>query len=205
MVTFDRDAFADGLRTLMYGSNQARFIPAVIARAYDGDFGPAAGFALARARALRGGIAMGILLQIVCAEDISRITPGEIDAATRGTFIGRARVDTQMAACREWPTTPVERVRRPMRSSVPVLLMSGDYDPVTPAQWADSAARHFDRSLRIHLPAGHSLAGPCTDAVLARFFAAGTTDGLDTSCVADVRLPPFATRAELERMFPASR
>jgi pimeloyl-ACP methyl ester carboxylesterase len=203
-VDLDRDAFADGIRTLMYGSIQARLIPALIASAYDGDFSPAAGFALARARALRGSIAMGVLLGIVCSEDISRIKPEEIDAATRGTFIGRTRVDTQMAACREWPSAPVARLRRPMRSSVPTLLLNGEYDPVTAPEWADSGATYLSGSAKYRVQAGHAVGNPCTEEMIRQLFASGSATSVDASCLSEVRLPPFAARAELQRMFPAS-
>jgi hypothetical protein len=70
-------------------------------------------------------------------------------------------------------------------------MISGELDPVTPPAAAERARRTLPDSL--HLVArgqSHAIDEPCTSGLVARFLAAGSTRGLDTSCLA--RLPPLA-------------
>jgi len=48
--------------------------------------------------------------------------------------------------------------RRPVRSEVPALILSGGFDPVTPARWAREVAARLDNSQHWHLPSvGHGV------------------------------------------------
>ena len=80
-----------------------------------------------------------------------------------------------------------------MRSDVPVLLLSGEHDPVTPPSMAADVASHLSNGVHLVLPeTGHSNLTPgCTDRVVQEFIDNGSMDGLDTSCISDIRRPPF--------------
>jgi hypothetical protein len=78
-------------------------------------------------------------------------------------------------------------------SKVPVLLVSGNLDPVTPPMWGEIVARRFPNSLHLVVPAGtHTPSNPCIDGLARRLFATGSVKGLDASCVAKAPIPPFA-------------
>ena len=54
------------------------------------------------------------------------------------------RLDWRYSPCRFWPRGPVPATfRQPVRSSVPTLLLAGEFDPVTPPEWAELAWRHL--------------------------------------------------------------
>jgi pimeloyl-ACP methyl ester carboxylesterase len=138
---------------------------------------------------------MGMLLSVTCAEDVARIDAGDIVAATDATFLGDARVRQQIAACEVWPRGEVSAdYGAPVSVDAPVLLISGTMDPVTGPGWGEEAARHLPNSLHLVAPGAHGVSNRCTIDISRRFLESGSLRGLDTSCVSDLRLPPFELR-----------
>lgn len=75
-----------------------------------------------------------------------------------------------------------------------MLLLSGDLDPVTPSHFGEDARKSFPNSLHLVLPGGHVSDNPCVEALMEKFLDTGSVKGLDTSCVAKTKLPPFALK-----------
>lgn len=65
--------------------------------------------------------------------------------------------DWQYHPCRQWPVEDAGAAQRqPVSSDVPVLLLSGEFDPVTPPEWAEQAARTLPNSDSLIFPGiGH--------------------------------------------------
>ena len=82
---------------------------------------------------------------------------------------------------------------RPLDSAVPALLLSGEFDPATPASWGTTAAKGFRNGLHVVVPGqGHGQVHlPCVQQLLRRFIDAGSVAGLDTACVGTIRPAPF--------------
>lgn len=72
---------------------------------------------------------------------------------------GIKRLDWRYSPCRFWPRGPVPSTfRQPVRSSVPTLLLAGEFDPVTPPEWAEQAWRHLTNSRLLIFPGlGHGV------------------------------------------------
>jgi len=198
-VTLSRSAVAQSLRYMLYLPVTAAQIPLQIHLAAQGDLGPIAATAYLFGNMMTD-MSDGFYLSVTCAEDLPYYTDAEGEQAARGTYLGDFRSRTQKAACAEWPrgTVPAD-FAEPVRSDVPTLLLSGERDPVTPAYWADQAARTLPHS--IHLVAkggGHDLGGlkgaECLDQVFTAFLDRGKVEGLDTSCVAKIEPVPFALK-----------
>jgi pimeloyl-ACP methyl ester carboxylesterase len=85
------------------------------------------------------------------------------------------RFDWQYHACRFWASGDAgEDFRSPVRSDVPSLLLAGEFDPVTPPQWAEGAARYLSRSAVFVFPAvGHGVLDShvCAADLIAAFLA----------------------------------
>jgi pimeloyl-ACP methyl ester carboxylesterase len=82
----------------------------------------------------------------------------------------------------------------PATSDVPILFTVGSADPQDPPANIAAALERFPNSLTIVAEGhGHTVSHlGCLPSVVDAFIAAGTVDGLDTSCVRDgVPLPPF--------------
>ena len=95
-----------------------------------------------------------------------------------------------------WPRGPMDAdFRQPLASDVPVLLLSGADDPVTPPAGAETAMRGLTRSRHLVVPGeGHSQLGvTCMDRVMADFVRDADPKALDTSCLARSKPAPFFT------------
>jgi pimeloyl-ACP methyl ester carboxylesterase len=198
-VSLQGGSFEEAFRAQLVTTGGQLRAPYLIHRMSMGDWAPFV------SHALGGGapLAEGLYLSVTCAEDTPLITPAERLSATEGTFLGTYRIDEQQAACREWKV-PVARpvVTRAATRDVPVLLLAGGMDYVTPAAWAHEVAAGFPRSRVVEIPGlGHYPDGlehlECFDEMMAAFFARPDPAALDTSCVAAMRRPPFV-RGEKE-------
>lgn len=190
-VTLSRDFIADGIRWALYGDSEA--LPLKVHQAAGGDFVPLAQMSVNARLGAIDGITSGVLFSVTCAEDIPYIDPAEVPARTAGSFLGDYRVRQQMGACSVWPRgKAAQGHREALRTDIPVLLVSGERDPVTPPAFADRAARFLTRGTKIVVPWGsHGGADPCILKIQQDFLQKGSAVGLDTSCLSKIRMPPF--------------
>lgn len=84
------------------------------------------------------------------------------------------RFDWQYHACRYWQSGAAEPAfRRAVDSDVPTLLLAGEFDPVTPVEWAELAAAGLTRSSLFVFPAvGHGVLDShvCATELVRAFF-----------------------------------
>ena len=210
-----RTGVAQTLRYMTYQPGGAAFLPLLVHRAAAGDFLP-----LAQAARLYGSFMTstsdGFYQSVTCAEDVPFIREEDIAKAVAGTYIGDFRIRKQQAACEGWPVRDLgKEIQAPVVSDVPALLISGERDPATPAANGTQVARTLKNSLHLIIADGaHSTNGmkgtECLDGVMTAFIEAGRVQGLDTSCVANIRRPDFVlsfgdpevqvSRADLEKL-----
>ena len=191
-LVIDANAFAEGVRVMMYDWEGSRRLPLLLRRAHGGDYQPFATAALESSFGIQQALRFGLLMSAVCGEDVHRIREEEIVRETRGTFLGDLRVRTQMAACAEWPRRPLSAgYTDPVRSDVPTLLVSGAYDPSTAARWGDDAVRTLSNALHLVLPGAHAARSECVDRITLEFLDRASVQGLDTSCIGRMKLAPF--------------
>jgi pimeloyl-ACP methyl ester carboxylesterase len=186
--------FNELVRGQLNAVESARRLPALISSAARNDYGPLV--ALLRAQNPEPE-AEGLYLSIVCPEGTRRIREAEIVPATMGASFGRYRIDRQIATCQLWaPARVSPALLTPLETNTPVLLIAGGRDATTPSSWAEQVAAKLPNSRVVgvddlsHLPVGLSHID-CLDRVMDAFFAKASTEGLDTSCVAGMKPPPF--------------
>ena len=192
-VRVSRGAVADGIRWMLYTPRTGALVPLLIHRAAEGDFAPLGQAALASRVGMMQFLAMGMYFSVTCSEDVALIDPSTIAARTAGSFFGNYRIRQQIAACSGWPHFAIApESKKGFRSDVPILLVVGERDPVTPPPFADVARRLFSRSLLLVVPyASHAIESPCVAGVERDFVRRGGFEGLDSSCVAGNELVPF--------------
>jgi pimeloyl-ACP methyl ester carboxylesterase len=198
LLTIERGPFCEALRTLLLTTTTQRRVPFIIHRAARGDFYPF--FELVKPGSTASPLAEGMYLSVACPEGTQRISDDEIESETAGTFLGRYRVDQQIGACNEWGTVAIsDELLTPVTASVPTLFIAGGMDYVTPIVWAQQVSSRLTDSRVVvvdhlsHLPDG--LANmTCLDVLVLSFLQAGTTVGLDVSCVDAMVPPPFVTK-----------
>lgn len=185
------------MRLIHLASYQPLFIatfPQLFRDARSGRWGPL--LAQLKIAEATSGIAMGLHFAVACAEDVPLLSPTDV-AAEASTRLGRSSIDVYLEVCRDWPRLHEAKPKPPLMSDVPVLLLSGAWDPVTPPEGAAEVASHLPHALNLTLPGqGHNVIGTgCVPRLVERFITAGTEVGLDTSCLQRIKpLPPFISR-----------
>lgn len=197
-VTVTRDAFVDGIRQMLYIPNAAAALPALIhLAATKGELGGLVGTAFQVVSQIDAKISRGMQLSVICAEDTPFITDEDIKTTSANSFYGDARVRPTMKACAEWPrATVAASFLEPVKSDVPVLLVAGELDPVTPPWLAQIVAKTLSRSRLVLVPNATHNSYDCIEKFVADFIDKGTTEGLDISCVEKIRRPPFTVIPE---------
>jgi pimeloyl-ACP methyl ester carboxylesterase len=198
-VSLSRDLVAEAVRYMLYSAGTARFLPIALNRAAGGDYGTLAEFALFGRTSIVASGANGMYLSVTCAEDLPWVPEGAGEAAAEGTFLRDYRLRQQRAACELWPRGDVPAdFADPVRVAVPTLILSGEWDPVTPPGQGDVVAGRLPVSRHIVIPgAGHGTGGlanaACVHGIVTTFMARASTDDVDTACLATIRRGPFAT------------
>lgn len=137
--------------------------------------------------------AEGMQFSVGCNEEFPFYgeTPApEVSALYRGWVEG----DFYLWACPLWPSgraDPAEN--RPVASEIPVLLLSGAYDPITPPAWAKNTLAHLPKGQFLEFQGiGHDVVDStdCGGEAVADFLANPWRRPL-TACVADMQPPYF--------------
>jgi pimeloyl-ACP methyl ester carboxylesterase len=192
-VTVEARFVAGVVHGTLYSPLTSSMVPALVARAETGDFQGMLALATLNEGALEN-MAIGMQLSVLCAEDLPRIDPAEVERESAGTVFARHLMGGRFEACEFWPKGDVPAgFHDPVASDIPTLVLSGQLDPVTPPSWGDAAAKHLTRSLHVVAPGtGHGVVPTgCGQRLLGDFIRAGVVEGLDTSCVAAMKRPPF--------------
>jgi len=194
-VTVTRAHLVTMARMLVYSPGTASLLPLLVHEAATlGNYGPLAAQAEMLGEELESMIAMGMHHSVVCAEDAPRFAGAVDRQALEATAIGPQMVDGMEAVCAVWPRGPVDAdFAEPLDSAVPALLLSGEFDPATPAAWGEMAAKGFRDGRHVVVPGqGHGVTRlPCVQRLLRQFIDAGSAAALDDACVATIQPAPF--------------
>ena len=199
-VKLNRDLAAEAIRYMMYSPVPASRVPLIIHLAAQGNFVPLTRTAIEYRKFLVATGSNGMYLSVTCAEDLPWIKAGEGERMAENTFLGDYRLRQQREACALWPRADIAKdYADPVRSDVPVLILTGEWDPVTPPSNGDATAKTLKNSLHIVVPHGaHGLGGleniDCVLGIATEFIERGTTNGIDTACVKTVRRKGFALK-----------
>jgi hypothetical protein len=131
-------------------------------------------------RSLEHSIAAGMHNSVVCAEDLPFVA---VDAGRRAklaaTYLGTDTFDGLVRICALWPRGPVDAdFHSPVKSDVPVLLLSGSARPGRPAAIecrCGSVVKFLTRARHVSLAGeGHAQLGVrCMDRRVRRIPADG--------------------------------
>lgn len=180
------------LRLYAYQPQAAAMLPLIVHDAAQGHYESL----LAQSRAIyaevSGSMAQGMGLSVSCSEDPELApTPADTD-----TVMGTGFVDAIIAMCAVWPKgeRPAD-FRAPLTGDVPVLALSGQFDPVTPPRYGDAVVEPLANGRHLVLPGqGHSvLALGCMPKLFAQFIESADAKALDAECLQRLKpTPPFA-------------
>ena len=193
-ILFTADTLSVAVRFLSYSSESQAMLPLLIHEALTtGDLSRIASQALLVMSGLNEMLARGMELSVMCSEDYPFI---DFSDDQGDTIIGNIFLDVVKTSCEVWPAGQVPQgFHDPVESDVPVLLVSGQRDPVTPPHYAARAAETFPNSLNL-VARGQShsvLRNVCLRDIATEFIRNGGIEDLDTSCVGKIRPSPFFT------------
>lgn len=183
------------VRLLSYAPETAALLPLIIHKAAsEQDYSLLAAQYLMVAGDLTTSISEGMNYSVVCTEDLPFITAEAAAQADEGAYLGGAFYENIMEVCEIWPAgTLPEGFKEPVASDTPVLLLSGEADPVTPPENAEKVASTLPNSLSLVAEGqGHNIVfRGCIPDIVAEFIAAGSGAGIDTACIDAIQPMPF--------------
>ena len=196
-LAVSRDAIAGSLLTVMQSAGQRAMLPRLLRDAASGETRSLAAAIVQTRRAIDALISSGMHLSVSCSDDGGRLDTIAARRDDARSFLGSSRVTMLAAACGEWgmPASARDQAAA-VRSSVPVLLVSGELDPNTPPRHADDALRTLPNGRHVVLAGvahGWSNVDQCGAAFVADFVNRATTRGLDVACARTSSAPKFVT------------
>lgn len=187
------DSFIGTIFQAMYVTSYLPDLPQVIFQASQGNLTPVAQLS-ASFMSSDKTISIGMYNSVKCAEYVSMSDPQKLAAALKAyPDLGNVEGDAQgpFETCQIWgvpAAPPVEQ--SPVKSDVPALVLSGQFDPVTPPDWGKQVASTLSKGYYFEVPdAGH---GPSVDVPCARRLALSFFDNPsaapDSSCLKDISM-----------------
>jgi len=142
----------------------------------------------------------GMFYSVMCGEDAAFTTRPALQTSVQGLppQAQPALLESSMsrfAVCQFWGVKPVPAIQKePVRSTIPTLILQGEYDPLTPPVYGMLAAQTLSRSYFFLLPGvGHLIHSPtstCPDTIPEAFWD-HPTEKPDTSCINSMFEPVF--------------
>ena len=193
--TLSWDKLAGAVRLMSYQSETASLLPLLIHQAAGRDYAPLMGTALIFTGEIESGMADGMGAAVLCTEDAPFYRDDAAEQqALRDTYLGAVTMDFLVKSCRSWPKGVIAPdFKQPVKSDKPVLLLSGEDDPVTPPANAARVAKTLSNSLSLVVPGqGHgNVYRGCVPRIVTEFVEGASVKGLDTACVKKIRPFPF--------------
>lgn len=191
--TITREGVAMVLTGMLYSPWLSSLAPLAIERASQGDFQMLMPLATVN-EGVGDQLSQGMFYSVVCSEDWPAITPEARRAETQETFLGEALFESRWKPCEQWPRgTLPEGYNEPVRSEKPVLILSGDLDPVTPPRWGELVQQTLPNARHIVAHGiGHGVSGNgCVPRLVDEFVRSADASGLDAACVEKLSRPAF--------------
>jgi pimeloyl-ACP methyl ester carboxylesterase len=192
---FGSAELAGAVRLLAYNANSMAIVPLLIDAAAGGNFEPLAAQFHMIAAQMSDALALGMHNSVMCSEDAPFYDDEAIDfEALEASYIGVVQLDAIEAMCSVWPAGPVDDdFRTPLDTAIPVLLLSGEADPITPPRYASLAMVDLERArhlIGVHQGHGQAAVG-CTPRLIGEFVATADPIGLDAGCLERSFVMPF--------------
>ena len=179
----NESSLASVVRMFAYTPPTAALLPMSIDAAAHGDVGPLLGQAKILSGDLSELMGSGMQYSVICSEDADLLTPRPQDEQT---ILGTKMVDSLKAICSVWPKgMRPANFHQPLKTDKPMLLLAGQYDPVTPPRYADEIAKGLSNARVLVLKGqAHSvMAAGCAPKLIKQFVEKLDPKALDASCL----------------------
>ncbi|UJB19049.1 MULTISPECIES: alpha/beta hydrolase [Lysobacter] len=181
-------------RMFSYAPEAASLLPLMLNEADQGRYAPLMSLSKMLGNQLSEELNYGMQLSVTCAEDADLFVADPADA---DTVLGDAMTKVLQAQCKVWPTGQRPKdFHAPFASPLPVLLLSGELDPVTPPRYGEQVLKHLPNGRHLILRGqGHgALRIGCTPKLLGQFIETANAKQLDARCLDALGyVPPFVS------------
>jgi len=192
---FNNEQFATAIRLLLYNPRTVALLPLLINEAANGNTAPLAAQFQMVATTLADALNIGMHNAVMCTEDEPFIDLDNVDeAALAASYMGPLQLEAIQTMCSIWPAgTLDDDLRQPLATKKPVLLLSGDADPITPPAYAEMAGVNLGYAWHlIGKDQGHGLAAVgCMPRVINEFIKARKLEDGLADCLDDAFTMPF--------------
>ena len=194
-LVFGPGQFAGAVRLLVYSPNTIALLPLFIHEAGQGNFMPLASQFMLTALSMQDALAIGMHNAVMCTEDMPFLDRTTIDhESIAASYMGSFQLETLEAMCSIWPAGPIDpEFKAPLATDIPVLLLSGDADPITPPRYAEMAAVDLGNAAHLigrHQGHGQIVVG-CMGRIVSDFVSSADPSNLDTDCMERSFVTPF--------------
>ncbi|MCC7634473.1 alpha/beta hydrolase [Stenotrophomonas rhizophila] len=165
-----------------YMPELSSLLPVVLDEAAHGRYAPLMSLSAMAGRSLGVQMNRGMQWSVICAEDADRYREPPASDRLLGPEVARMF----FAACPAWNvgSRPAD-FTAPFNSTLPILLLSGEFDPVTPPRYAEQVLKTLPNGR--HLLAkgqGHGTLGAgCMPRLLGQFLDSTDAKALDARCL----------------------
>jgi pimeloyl-ACP methyl ester carboxylesterase len=139
----------------------------------------------------------GMFYSVNCADEAARTSAPQVFAARRNVRPEIALAlneDARLRICAEWGAAEsLPMIGTPVVSSVPTLILAGEYDPLTPPSYGTIAGRTLRNSYLFEFPAiGHNAqrSSPCAHSMMMAFLA-NPTVAPNAACIGNMQPPAW--------------
>ena len=182
------DTFQSAIFQMLYSSDIIPMLPRMIYDAKYGDFDVFQ--SLESILIFDHTTSYGMYYSVICAEDAD-FDVKQYDLSGIRPQISGLEADSAgelLKTCQMWSVKYLgPELDEAVKSDIPTLLMTGNYDPITPPDNARQAAESLSRSYLVVFPdGGHGelTSSPCADQIFLEFIDHPDTQP-DTSCLAE--------------------
>lgn len=181
--TITADALAELVRLYAYSPYTAALLPYVLQEADAGRYAPLLGQARVVVDDVEEHLNGGMGLSVACAEDADRL---RVNPDDERTVLGNSLTERLLSVCSLWPhgSRPAD-FGEPLRGAVPVLILAGEDDPVTPPRYGQAIVRTLSRGRLLRVAGqGHGLLGVgCMPRLVSDFIRTLDAPRLDARCL----------------------
>jgi pimeloyl-ACP methyl ester carboxylesterase len=176
-------------RMFAYAPQAAGLLPLELNEAAQGRYEPIMALAKLLVKTVGEQMVAGMQMSVICTEDASELKE---DPAAANSLLGNDMVNVIKSQCGVWPhgQRPAD-FRAPLSGKVPVLILSGEFDPVTPPRYGDEVLKSLPNGRHLVVRGqGHNvLPVGCLPKLFASFVDTADAKKLDAKCLDTV---PYA-------------
>jgi pimeloyl-ACP methyl ester carboxylesterase len=197
-LSYDFHKLLMHVRMSLYHPDTVAILPPLLHQAYaDNNFAPLARNASELEELMQHMFATAMHNSVVCTEDVPFYDWAEIEQTNYSdTYMGGEFIEIFKLICDIWPPGVIDDgFKEPLQSSIPTLVFSGEFDPITPPAYGElimpglKSAKHFVLSGQAH---GVSTTG-CAPTMIAKLIDENSVNNLDGACLKRVKASPIFT------------